>query len=112
MARRLNDEVQLKLRFNEQLRKRLERAAAQSDHSMNGEIIHRLTRSFENQDRTEELIKVFVRENARMMLDLGLFFAERRSSPPSMDEIRALLKPYMQGDLAAALNAAAKGKSS
>ena len=110
MARQQNDQIQLKLRFSEQLRRRLERAASQADRSMNAEIIHRLTRSFENED----LIRVFTRENARMMLDLGLFLAARRSSPPSLEEIKDLLKPYMHGDLAAALNAAAKpsGKSS
>jgi hypothetical protein len=47
MARKPTDEVQLKLRFEEKLRRRLERAAEQNKRSMNAEIIHRLEQSFE-----------------------------------------------------------------
>jgi len=47
MARKPTDEVQLKLRFSEALRRRLERAAARNNRSMNTEIIHRLGQSFE-----------------------------------------------------------------
>jgi hypothetical protein len=50
MPRKPTDEVQLKLRFKERLRQRLSRAAAQSDHSMNAEIIRRLELSFSQED--------------------------------------------------------------
>jgi hypothetical protein len=50
MARKPTDPVQLKLRFNEKLRKRIERAAAHNDRSMNDEIIRRLEDSFRDGD--------------------------------------------------------------
>src|SRR5262245_34056425 len=46
MARKPTDTVQLKLRFSEALRRRLEREARRQEHSLNGEIIHRLEQSF------------------------------------------------------------------
>jgi DNA polymerase/3'-5' exonuclease PolX len=46
MVRKSTDEVQLKLRFGEKLRRQLARAADQSGRSMNSEIIHRLEQSF------------------------------------------------------------------
>jgi Arc-like DNA binding domain len=46
MARKSTDTVQLKLRFSETLRRKLERAAARNNRSMNTEIIHRLEESF------------------------------------------------------------------
>jgi Arc-like DNA binding dprotein len=55
MARKPKDTVQLKLRFPEALRRRLEKAAAIKDQSMNSEIIERLESSF-HQDRAAELI--------------------------------------------------------
>jgi hypothetical protein len=48
VVKKPSDIVQLKLRFPEALRKKLERAAKARDHSMNAEIIHRLDRSFHN----------------------------------------------------------------
>jgi Arc-like DNA binding domain len=47
MARKPTAEVQLKLRFSESLRRRLEREAARNGRSMNSEIINRLERSFD-----------------------------------------------------------------
>jgi Arc-like DNA binding domain len=44
MARRL--EVDLKLRLSEKLRRKIERAAARNNHSMNTEILERLEESF------------------------------------------------------------------
>ena len=44
MARR--HEVELKLRLGEKLRRRIERAAAHNNHSMNTEILGRLESSF------------------------------------------------------------------
>jgi plasmid stability protein len=42
MARKPTDEVQLKLRFQEGLRQRLEYLAARNGRSMNAEIVHAL----------------------------------------------------------------------
>lgn len=50
MSRKPNDQVQLKLRFDERLRKRLEREAAMNNRSLNGEIIHRLEQSLTMRD--------------------------------------------------------------
>jgi Arc-like DNA binding domain len=47
LARKLTDTVQLKLRFEEGLRRRLEREAASHNCSMNAEIVSRLQASFE-----------------------------------------------------------------
>jgi hypothetical protein len=46
MARKPTDTVQLKLRFLEAMRRRLELEAARNNRSMNTEIIHRLQRTF------------------------------------------------------------------
>jgi hypothetical protein len=55
MARKPAETVQLKLRFSEALRRKLERAAMGSGVSMNAEIIDRLQRSFEGERRIEEI---------------------------------------------------------
>jgi hypothetical protein len=46
MARKPTDMVQLKLRFPEAVRRRLEREAKRNNRSMNTEIINRLQRTF------------------------------------------------------------------
>src|SRR5262249_77775 len=46
MARKPTDTVQLKLRFSEALRRRLEREAKRNNRSIDTEIIHRLQRTF------------------------------------------------------------------
>ena len=53
MARKLTETVQLKLRFSEALRRKLERAASERSppHSMNSEIIRRLEESFQKEDQ-------------------------------------------------------------
>ena len=51
MARKLQDTVQLKLRFSEALRRRLEREAKRQEQSLNAEIISRLEQSFRKADR-------------------------------------------------------------
>jgi hypothetical protein len=47
MARKPHETVQLKLRFPESLRRRLERDAGRNKQSMNSEIVSRLQSSFE-----------------------------------------------------------------
>jgi hypothetical protein len=56
MARKPTDEVQLKLRFDEKLRRRLAREAERNDRSMNAEIVLRLESSFRQED-TEQLLE-------------------------------------------------------
>jgi hypothetical protein len=56
MARKPTDEVGFRLRFDELLRRRIEKAAEQNNQSMNAEIIDRLERSFAQEDTTK-LIK-------------------------------------------------------
>jgi hypothetical protein len=53
MARKLTDTVQLKLRFSEALRRRLEREAKRQEQSLNAEIISRLQRSFRKSEDTD-----------------------------------------------------------
>jgi hypothetical protein len=53
MARKPTDTVHLRLRFDEKLRRRLERAAAENKHSMNAEIVQRLEQSFREQDQRQ-----------------------------------------------------------
>ena len=55
MARKPTDEVQLKLRFSEALRRRLERVAGRNNRSMNTEIIHRLEESLARDPTIENL---------------------------------------------------------
>ena len=50
MSRKPSETVQLKLRFPEKLRQRIESAAARNKHSMNAEIVHRLEQSFQKDD--------------------------------------------------------------
>ena len=57
MARKPTDEVQLKLRFLEALRRRLERVAARNNRSMNTEIIHRLEESLARDPTIENLLR-------------------------------------------------------
>src|SRR5690348_7914838 len=51
MAQGDNELVQLKLRFSERLRARIEAAAKKADRSMNSEIVRRLEQSFEREDQ-------------------------------------------------------------
>jgi hypothetical protein len=54
VARKPADEVQLKLRFDERLRRRLAKEAERNQRSMNAEIIHRLEQSFQQEDVIEK----------------------------------------------------------
>jgi hypothetical protein len=55
VARKATDTIQLKLRFSEALRRRLERAADAHDLSMNSEIVRRLEDSFRDENRQAEM---------------------------------------------------------
>jgi hypothetical protein len=76
MARRKPaDTVQLKLRFPERLRRRIEAAAAKNQQSMNLEIVERLWRSFQHEDEDERTSKVAQETAATVfqaLINLGL----------------------------------------
>src|SRR6516162_6235212 len=55
MARKLTDTVQLKLRFSEALRRRLEREAKRQEQSLNAEIIGRLEQTFRKSEDADLL---------------------------------------------------------
>jgi len=55
MPRKPADPVHLKLRFNEKLRQRIERAALRNNQSMNAEIVRRLEESFDREELNETL---------------------------------------------------------
>jgi hypothetical protein len=80
MARKPTDEVQLKLRFDEKLRRRLAREAERNDRSMNAEIVLRLESSFQQED-TEQL---FERALAALVEDVQNIkqHTERLTAPP------------------------------
>jgi hypothetical protein len=80
MARKPTDEVQLKLRFDEKLRRRLARKAELKGRSMNAEIVLRLESSFQQED-TEQL---FERALAAIVEDVKNIkqHAERLTAPP------------------------------
>jgi hypothetical protein len=61
MTRKSTDTVQLKLRFDEKLRRRIESAAKHNDHSMNAEIVDRLKKSFERDDMKKMITEVIGR---------------------------------------------------
>jgi hypothetical protein len=65
VARKLSDTIKLNLRFSEELRRKLERAAEKNNQSMNLEIVERLEHSF----RKEEIRDV-VREVIYEALDI------------------------------------------
>lgn len=51
MARKLSETVQLKLRFREELRRKLEKTAERNNQSINSEIVSRLEGSFSIEDK-------------------------------------------------------------
>jgi hypothetical protein len=64
-ARHPDDEIHLKLRLSERLRRRLENAASKNSRSMNSEILDRLERSFEPlSDVMHQVIKEVARTTA------------------------------------------------
>ncbi|MFA5952760.1 MAG: Arc family DNA-binding protein [Hyphomicrobium sp.] len=59
MARKLSETVKLNLRFSEELRRKLEKAAERHNQSMNLEIIERLDDSFRRVE-VQEIIDIAV----------------------------------------------------
>jgi Arc-like DNA binding domain len=66
----LNEVIQIGVRLEEGLRRRLERVASQRGQSMNAEIVERLQRSFQNDEDKTTLI-------ARAIIDAYPDIAER-----------------------------------
>ena len=64
MRRKPSETVQLKLRFPERLRVRIEAEAKKNDRSMNAEIVHRLEQSFQRDDSVA-LVKTVASEAAQ-----------------------------------------------
>src|SRR4051794_8052513 len=65
-----NEVVQIGVRLEEQLRRRLERVASQRGQSMNAEIVERLRRSFQSDEDKTDLI-------ARAIIDTYPDIADR-----------------------------------
>src|SRR5262249_55789364 len=90
VTRKPADLVQLKLRFDERLRRRIERAAERNECSMNAEIIKRLEQSFEQVDKIEEFfggvlagaLGMGEAKTGSRWTDSGNFPAPRRIAPP------------------------------
>jgi len=96
MARKPTDEVHLKLRFSEALRKKLVNSAVQSRRSLNAEIIHRLEQSFETPPVIKNFIEQTVQAVATAVVEgkfqvVGRLF--RSSSPQSSIVRRGWIPP-------------------
>jgi hypothetical protein len=67
MARKPTDTVQLKLRFSEDLRRRLEREAARNKRSMNTEIISRLEQSLDTGNLAQQIAAAILSGQYKMV---------------------------------------------
>jgi Arc-like DNA binding domain len=85
-ARHPDDEIHLKLRLSERLRRRLENAASKNSRSMNSEIIHRLEGSFQEiPDDVFQVIKTILAEHAKGIVN------NARRALRGAEELRAKL---------------------
>ena len=82
-----NEVVQIGVRLEEQLRRRLERVASQRGQSMNAEIVERLRRSFQSDEDKTDLI-------ARAIID---------TYPDIADRIEEIVAEYRRDDYEAEL---------
>jgi DNA-directed RNA polymerase specialized sigma subunit len=97
MQRKLTDQVQLKLRFDEKLRRKLERAAERNDRSMNAEIVHRLERSLQD----EEILTEIRNELAAMkkaMMEMQEEQFEKLFKKWKKDEAEDMLADFQRDD--------------
>ena len=92
MARKLTDTVHLRLRFDERLRRRLEREADQNRRSMNAEIIDRLEKSFAKQDQQKLLDAVATTSAVKALEIVGSL--QSRPVPPL--ERRSTVEPHRE----------------
>jgi SpoVK/Ycf46/Vps4 family AAA+-type ATPase len=104
VVRKLADTIHLRLRFDERLRRRIEKAAEQNNQSMNAEIIARLEQSFAKED-IEAVIEKTALATVRRLLEEGsgaldAAEIERRrqasiaanESDPMMSELRKAIR--------------------
>jgi hypothetical protein len=85
MAKKLSETVKLNLRFSEELRRKLEKAAERKNQSMNLEIVERLEHSF-TLERLDELldrkIDVAIQVAVKQALhDVGVELLRREGKP-------------------------------
>jgi len=73
MTRKPSQTVQLKLRFPEKIRLRIESAAERNQQSMNSEIVQRLEKSFDKDD-----LEAFVTSAARSAAETAAYGAAAR----------------------------------
>ena len=83
----LNEVIQIGVRLEEELRRRLERVASQRGQSMNAEIVERLRRSFQSDEEKTTLI-------ARAIID---------TYPDIADRIEEIFEEYRRDDYLANL---------
>jgi len=69
MTRKQSETAELRLRFPEKLRLRIESAAGQNQRSMNAEIIHRLEQSFQRHDQLGHDQLVLAKAAATAVID-------------------------------------------
>lgn len=100
--RKSTDTVQLKLRFDEKLRRRLAGEADKADRSLNGEIIHRLERSFQALDdmlggpHTAALLQILAGEIKLMEAKLGDKWTKDEATAMAVGQaIARVLSPTM-----------------
>jgi metal-responsive CopG/Arc/MetJ family transcriptional regulator len=90
--RALDEIVQIGVRLEEQLRRRLERVAAQRGHSMNAEIVERLQRSFLGDEDKISLL-------ARAIIDAYPDVADRIEEINGEEEAAKLAELEHQADV-------------
>jgi hypothetical protein len=81
MARKETETIQLKLRFPEKLRLRIESAAERNQRSMNGEIVHRLEQSFQRDDTA-----AVVKATATAVVDQFLLVSDKKVRAAGKDK--------------------------
>jgi hypothetical protein len=75
----LNEVVQIGVRLEEELRRRLERVASQRGQSMNAEIVERLRRSFQSdEDKTDLIARAIIDTYPDIADRIEEIFAEQR----------------------------------
>jgi signal recognition particle GTPase len=79
MARKPSDTVQLKLRFDEKLRRKLEQSALKNKQSMNAEIVERLEKSFTSSEIADVTAEKFLSTLEKLLQGQGV--QEVRDSP-------------------------------
>jgi hypothetical protein len=80
MARKKAGPAQIKIRLPEALRRDLEREAAKTGRTLNGEIVHRLTQPFVQADR-EAIAEAAAEKAYGRLVERGEWFEVRTKGP-------------------------------